>query len=599
MRSFCSRKSFFLMLLCCFTLGIHAQDFSNRGREFWVAYSYHVGMVNAGGAPAMTLYLTSPVATTYTVEAFGAAGPPISTGNINANQVIPVIIPNTFFINVNGLAPAGRAIRVTAAEPIALYSFITRSSASAATLCLPTNVLGREYVASSFTQVSNEANACSYITIVGVEDNTNVDITVTAATRGNWAAGSTNRITLNKGDVYQVLGTTTGSNGVDLSGSKIVSVASGTSSCKRIAVFSGSGKLGIAAGGCNNPSADNLYQQLYPVSTWGKRFLTAPSSGRPFNYYRVYRKSSSTALSVNGVAVAPTSFTNDYYQFYNNTLNLIESNEPVAVAQYFPSQSCPAGAGGNPNPYDPEMIILSPLEQNIKDVTLQNSPLTNNTITHQHYIQVIMPNTGTAISSFRFDGNPVTAASWIPHSQDNTYSYLYLNNVTVGNHRISSDSGFVALAYGYGATESYGYSAGANVKDLYQYLSVTSNGVLTPTPRSCVNTPIKFGITFPYEPPQIRWVFGSALNAIGIANTTLPNPTYTSTSVVQGRTLYYYELPSLYNISTTGVYPITVFAVNNGPDGCGGEQEIKYDLTIDPKPQASFILSKFSNHIHR
>ena len=586
-----ARKTLLFLFFATIGAGAFAQDFSNRGREFWVAYSYHVGMVNGGGSPVMTLYLTSPVATTYTVEAFGSTGAPISTGNINANQVVSVTIPNTLFIDINGPAPAGRAIRVTAADPIAMYSFITRSSASAATLCLPTNVLGREYVASSFTQVSNEANSCSYITIIGVEDNTTVDITVTAPTRGNWATGSTNRITLDKGQVYQVLGTTTGNNGVDLSGSKIVSVASSGASCKRIAVFSGSGKLGIAAGGCTGPSADNLYQQLYPVSTWGKRFLTAPSSGRPFNYYRVYRKSTATALTVNGVAVAASSFTNDYYQFYNNTPNLIESNEPISVVQYFPSQGCPAGAGGNPNPYDPEMIILSPLEQNIRDVTLQNSPLTNNTLAHQHYIQLIMPNTGTAISSFRFDGNPVPASSWVAHPQDNSYSYLYLNSVTVGNHRINSDSGFVALAYGYGAFESYGYSAGANVKDLYQFLSVTSNGVVTPTPRSCINTPIKFGITFPYEPPQIRWVFGAALNAMGIADVTLTNPVYTSTSVVQGRTLYYYELPTTYNISTANVYPVTVFATNNGPDGCGGEQEVRYDLTIEQLPQASFTYS--------
>ena len=35
-----------------------AQDFSNKGKEFWLAYSYHVGMVNSG-APQMTLYITS------------------------------------------------------------------------------------------------------------------------------------------------------------------------------------------------------------------------------------------------------------------------------------------------------------------------------------------------------------------------------------------------------------------------------------------------------------------------------------------------------------------------------------------------------------
>ena len=48
-------------------LCVSAQDFSNKGKEFWLAYCYHVGMVNAGGTPTMTLYLTSDVATTYNV----------------------------------------------------------------------------------------------------------------------------------------------------------------------------------------------------------------------------------------------------------------------------------------------------------------------------------------------------------------------------------------------------------------------------------------------------------------------------------------------------------------------------------------------------
>ena len=149
----------------------YSQDFSNKGKEFWIAYSYHVGM-NSGNPPTMTLYLTCDVTTTYTVEIFGVTT--LSSGTINANQVIPVVIPTTYFINGDGLF-TGRAIRVSAVKPIVVYSFITRNQASAASLCLPTNVLGKEYYASSFTQNSNENNSNSYITIVGVEDNTTVE----------------------------------------------------------------------------------------------------------------------------------------------------------------------------------------------------------------------------------------------------------------------------------------------------------------------------------------------------------------------------------------------------------------------------------------
>ena len=130
-----------------------AQDFSNKGKEFWLAYSYHVGMVNSG-APQMTLYITSDVNTGYTVEIFG--GGVLQTGNITAGQVMSVNIPTSYFIDNEGKF-TNKAIRVTADKPVVVYSYITRSAASGATLCIPTNVLGREYYSMNFTQNSNEA----------------------------------------------------------------------------------------------------------------------------------------------------------------------------------------------------------------------------------------------------------------------------------------------------------------------------------------------------------------------------------------------------------------------------------------------------------
>src|SRR5688572_16543591 len=94
------------LLIHCSTF---AQDFSNKGKEFWLAYSYHVGMVNSG-APQMTLYITSDVNTSYSVEIFGVTV--IQTGNITAGQVMNVNIPNSYFIDNEGKF-TNRAIRVT------------------------------------------------------------------------------------------------------------------------------------------------------------------------------------------------------------------------------------------------------------------------------------------------------------------------------------------------------------------------------------------------------------------------------------------------------------------------------------------------------
>lgn len=584
-----------LLPICFFfgCLGLAAQDFSNKGREFWIPYSYHVGMnAGTGSGVTMTLYITSDVNTTYTVEAFGAAGPPIQSGTIAVGQVVTCNIPNTYFIPGSGTF-SNRAIRVTAERPVVVYSYITQSAVSGATLCLPTNVLGNEYYSMNYTQLSNENNSNSYFTIIAVEDNTTVEITPSAATTNGWAAGSVNTVTLNRGQIFQVLGTVSTIpvsglfTGVDLTGSKIRSVASGSSTCKRIAVFSGAGKIRIGANCSNANSSDNLYQQLYPTASWGKDYLTVPSFSRPNNFYRVIIRDPATNVYLNGTLIPASSFTNGrYYEFSGGVPNRITADQPVSLSQYFTTQGC----SSNPSPYDPDMIVLNPVEQNISKVTLVSSNLVA-TQNRQHHIHVVMPNSGTGISSFKLDGNPIAASSWVVHPQNTAYSYAYLSNVAQGYHTLSSDSGFNAMAYGYANAESYGYSAGANVKDLYQFLSIENPNASVNVPVTCVASPFLFSMTFPYQPTSITWDFGAALNAQGLANVPISNPTPTTTTVVNGRLLYVYRLPTQYTITTPGIYPIKVLATNPTPDGCGGEQEINFDLEVLPRPTADFTFA--------
>jgi gliding motility-associated-like protein len=566
-------------ILCCAVPALlHSQDFSNKGKEFWISYSYHVGM-SGGGNPVMTLYITSDVNTNYSVEIFGIST--LQSGSITAGQVVTAIIPTAYFINNEGLF-TGRTIRVVTDKNSVVYAYITRSAVSGATVCLPTPVLGKEYYSTNFTQLSNEPNSNSYFTIIAVEDNTTVEITPAANTKNGWNAGTTYTVNLNKGQIYQVLGTVTGNTGVDLTGSLIKSVASASGGCKRIAVFSGSGKISI---GCANAgTSDNLYQQLYPTGSWGLKYLTVPSYSRPTNFFRIIRKSATTNVFLNGALIPGAAFTNGvYYQFSNSIPNSITATEPISVAQYFTTQGC----SGNGSPYDPDMIMLNPVEQNINNVTLVSSNLAAPT-SQQHHLHVIMRNGGTGISSFKLDGNPVSPASWVTHTGDPSYSYLYLPMVSQGYHKLSCDSGFNALAYGYADAESYGYSAGANVKDLYQFVSILNQYATVNFPATCRNTPFHFRIVFPYQPTQIQWVFGPALNAMGISDVTINSPVFDSSWVVNGRTVYRYSLPASYSINTIGTYPIKIIAINPTSDGCSGVQEIDYDLQVFNPPAANF-----------
>lgn len=175
---------------------------------------------------------------------------------------------------------------------------------------------------------------------------------------------------------------------------------------------------------------------------------------------------------VNGAPIGLPLQNNFYYQIGpTNQPLLIEADKPITVAQYFTSQSrC-----GNGSPGDPEVIYLSPVEQNINRV-LFNSNLLVAGGTQGHYVNVIIPNRGTAISSFRIDG-AVPATPFTVHPGDPNYSYIKISGLSQGQHLIQSDSGFNAIAYGFANAESYGYNAGTNVIDLYQFIT-TQNAII-------------------------------------------------------------------------------------------------------------------------
>ena len=274
------RKVLLLLLLFTAVRSAYSQDFSNKGKEFWLGYGNHVRMYQ-GNSQQMVLYITSDVNTTGIVEIPGISySTPFAVG---ANQITTVNIPQTAILNSEGKFNTG--IHVVAQRPVVVYGHIYNSAVSGATLCLPVATLGKEYVSVNYTQVSNEGDSYSYFFVVATEDNTTVEITPTATTLNGWSPNTTYSITLNKGQIYQVLST------IDLTGSTIKSVTGAGGGCKRIAVFCGSGKISI---GCPSPSSsDNLFQQVYPTSTWGKKYITVSShnsaSGDHRNFYRIIK----------------------------------------------------------------------------------------------------------------------------------------------------------------------------------------------------------------------------------------------------------------------------------------------------------------------
>jgi hypothetical protein len=249
--------------------------------------------------------------------------------------------------------------------------------------------------------------------------------------------------------------------------------------------------------GCSNAnSGDNLYQQMFPFSSWGKIYYTAPFKNKSYDIFRIFVQDPLELVYVDGVALnQSTIIGNRFYEIStsgNNKAQVISSNKPICVLQYITAQNCDNVQS------DPEMIILNSIEQTLSDITVMSArkDLTPpNTQIDNHYLNIIFKS--STLNSLKIDG---ATPNSIPIAIGSTgYSYIQEDVTSSTNanpyHRIVSDSGFMCIAYGYGLVESYGYNAGTNVKDLYQYITLQSQYASVNFPATCKGTPVNLSIT--------------------------------------------------------------------------------------------------------
>ncbi len=572
------KNKFLLVVLGLFfwsNIGLYAQSSSNKGTDFWVAYAGHID----GLLSRMTLFLSSDVATTYQVKSGNTI---IASGNIAANIVTPVFIdPNQFnnvYIGSSDVLEINKGINVTSAKAISLYCVISNNARTGSSLILPTSALEQEYYVFS-QQNGGNSNASTYseFTIVGVKDGTIVEITPTQGNRnGTKLANSTFQITLNKGDVYQYQAIN------DLTGTRIRA----TTGCTPIAVFSGNTWAAYCeAGSSRAPNGgDNLYQQMFPVTAWGKNFVSAPfynTLNGNTDIIKIIVSEDNTTLTINGSTTTAngTALSNPYRKgsvvtFYTNQPNVIKATSPIAVAQYQTSQTCNLSNSAQTNmggPYqgDPEMTVLNPIEQTLKDIAVYsrlNSVSGVNTNIAKYFLNIIIKTVD--IAGFTLDGAAIS--SQFKPIADGEYSYAVVDVTNSSDqHRLIASGGFVAIAYGYGQVESYAYLAGTDLKNLKSNIEVFSSGGTVASSNFCMGTSFDFVLKLPYITDKVTWNLNS-----GAKVEALSTPSYT-TKVEDGVTyyLYHYSLSSSY-FATSGSYLLKVLIQKPASAICATDEEI-------------------------
>lgn len=620
-----------LFVGCCLLIFLSgnsiAQEASNKGKLFWLTFPAHVDGTDA----VMGIYITASVNTTGTIQL--ANGSPINF-DVQANKVTRVFLNKTGSGTPSGAGPQYfasntavyqnqsngvttlKAIKITANDPIVVYAHIIKSARSGATLVLPVQGLGNEYIAPSFASreapsptANGTVGGVAQINVVATEPNTQVTIVPTANGRLSEPAGQPIVVNLpNVGDCYQFQSVNLG----DLSGTRITSAPmAGSSGCKPIAVFSGSTwssfECSLAQGG------DNLFQQLFPTKSWGKTFVTSPFINRPNDIYRIYLRNANTQVTVqdNGLTftLGPSNYNSqgNYYFYQTGNPIIIEADQPISVAQFITSQTCKTGCFGlgetRQNCFsDPEMVILNPVEQTLRDITffsahrefVPRDPVNNAYYTNVqlHFVNLVIKKKFT--SSVRIDGAAPTGTFInIPNSE---YAYLQadLTSSSAINpiHRIVADSNFTAIVYGYGDVESYGYNGGANVQDFVPQPTLQNPFNRIDSGYTCTNTPFQFSIPLNYEPTTIQWDFTLAPrispNAQVNQNTGI---TADSVVIVNGQTIRYYSPGVTYqfNQANTATVQDTVrlYTTSATPDGCGStNQQLLFPIRVFSRPEA-------------
>jgi gliding motility-associated-like protein len=637
-------------------------NFTNLGLDFWTGFGYQEKMnqkAGASGEAKLSIYVSVPSGTTAASVVIDLPGIPgaatfprtitVTPGTVTevtgfptgdaASQYNPTNLPDTR-LYYTGVSSRGIHIYSTNGIPISvwMHSYTTGNSAAGAML-FPTNTWSNAYTVQAYGGYSNNSNPNSFFFVVAKEDNTPIWIkpsqpvldsiggsSGTLFTDGHivsqikYQAGTEyGPIYLNKGQVFNAMGFIQGSGsgittgkafGLDLSGSTVR-----TSCDKSIAVFGGNGRVLINGTGCSASSgSDHLIQQMFPSIAWGKKYLTTPTTSMEFNLYRINVSDPATQVWVNN----PTHTTpltglinNLYYEIQGSQPQMIESDRPITVTQFIVAEGC-ANQNGSKGLGDPEMIILSPVEQAITNTTVYSATIKNPSASYNgHYINVVIRKGGVA--SFRLDGGttgdpgidqsiatstttynsggiqPLTSI-FKPHPADTNYYYVNLKVTPGTSHTLTSDSAFNAIAYGMGDGESYGYNAGASLKDLSQMVLVQNQYSQTEA-IACKDNSFYLKFAMPYAPADVAsltWdFFGNAnMNPNAIVNQV--TPTADSSFAANGTTYYVYKLPAPYQFSAAGTYSFRVTANIIGSTGCTGIKVMNQSITVVNKPVANF-----------
>lgn len=530
------RKHYFLISFFFFIVFIltelSAQNVSTEGKDFWLGFmeNHETSLIE------LEIFISSTDSTSGIVEM------PYYNWDTEFNSIpgttTKITVPTEYAMNLGSGIIANKGIHIIAENTISVYALNKRNKSSDATVVLPAISLGREYYAMAHME-SNGGGPSLYseILIVAISNQTKLEITPSSYTTNGNLSNTPFTITLNEGQTYQL------QSNYDLTGTKIESVITGQDDCKSFAVYGGNEwtRLGECGG-----LQDNLYEQMFPVSTWGREFVSVPYKTRiGGDIFKILASEDSTLVTINNgdpMLINGGKFKNVLI----SKNSYIKSDKPISIGQFSRSQNCDDVEG------DPFFIMLSPIEQRLNSVTFSALEIH---VVDRYYLNVIIPTSGTA--DVKLNGNNISN-NFSVVDQNPDFSYAQID-ISEGNHTLVCEEGFIAYVYGYGYIESFGYATGVSLKNLN--VEITSaepdSDLAVKKDSTCIDDPIEFNVDADSIFTVFEWDFGDG-------------------NFASGKTV-------IHSYDKEGTYPLKV-TVNTPFGDCSSEEtSIKYISVLKPK----------------
>ena len=449
-------RSIFLVLLLWYVPSTRLlSQVAGEGGSFTIVVPY-LSPSSTQSAEKIRLYFTSHLGSNVTVR-YGVGGGVLNF-SIPAGGSREEALDTTDLMLPKGQGTYRRMLHVTADNPVTVTLFIDRGTASEGYTAIPDNLCGFEYVTISETSLIEG----TFLTVAAIEDDTRVRITPTTGTLGGDPPDVPIDVTLDRGEVYQLISTPRIDvlQDDDLSGSRVVAD-------RPVAVHSGTTCLQLPIG--SNRSCAPLIEQLPHVDALGRKYVLPLFPGEERTLMRAVPVCASVGLSADDF-VDPVNIVVDGDSGTNVETyapGIVFATQPVLLAHLGTnvSRRPPAGLDGPVG--DPTMSILVPEEQmdtlfRFVVPTLPGRVDGNVGFPWVHFVTVTRPNLTTGAT---LNGSPLTFNGYVADTMINS-----------GTHVVQSDGPVSVTPNGRSVSDAYAWVPGIVTRP-FELVADTVTGV--------------------------------------------------------------------------------------------------------------------------